>query len=121
MEKSFKENCKKHEEEVKTELLKEITSLTNNLETTILEKENLKIDVKNLKIELEQGQNLLNEKTEEFKKLIDNKDKHNEKLMKSLKDIQKETRLIESNCQNKINEWQTKFKQLEENEKKSKT
>jgi len=119
-EKSYKSRTSKREEDLKQEYINEIAKVSSNLETSRIENEKLRMENNRLQGTLEDYQNIIQEKSLEFKKNYDLKDKSYEKLVKSLKDVQKETKDLESKYNSQNTDLLIKLKLCEENENKLK-
>jgi chromosome segregation ATPase len=113
----LKARMKTREEEIKNEYFKEITKVNSECDKLLLENEKLKLENKNLFQKIDDFENTIQDKEIEFKRSIDTKDLEYEKLVRSLKELQREIKQVEICYKEKVEHFKKKNKDIEsENE-----
>jgi chromosome segregation ATPase len=108
----LKARMKTREEELKNEYFKEITKINSECDKLLLENEKIKLENKNLLQKLDDFENTLNEKEIEFKRSLDTKDLEYEKLVRSLKELQREIKQVEFSYKEKVEQFKKKNKDI---------
>ena len=113
-EKKIKNKYIIKEEILKNEYFQDISDKNSAIELYMIENEKLRLELKRFEVNLFESESKMNHIEFELKKTIDKKDREYEKLMKTLQDIQKETKDLDIKYSNEADDLLIKLKEIEE-------
>ena len=113
-ENNIRQKFMKKEEELKAQLLNEVSNFQREIEKSKIDLEKSKRENKDLQDKLENLECLITNKENNYKKLSDYKDQENEKLLNMYKQVQNEKNNYEIQTNEKTTEYLNNYNNMQE-------